>query len=115
MKKRFDFMNRYQQTNVIRINEMIKYIEERLEDFWQVLICPAKFVDDPKNKDRFDSLYFRYRSIFKNGRFAVNCGAKRPIKLKFSPYQNIIRCGENLEALKEIFDKDMELAWEQMF
>lgn len=114
-KKRFDFMNRYQQTNVIRINEMIKYVEERLEDLWQVLICPAKFIDDPKNKDRFDSLYFRYRNIFKNGRFAVNHGAKRPIKLAFSPYQNIIRCGENLDALKETFDKDVELALEQMF
>ena len=114
-KKRFDFMNRYQQTNVIRINEMIKCIEERLEDLWQVLICPAKFIDESKNLDRFNTLYFHYKNIFKSGRFTYSCGAKRPIKLAFSPYQNVVRCGENLDTLKEMFEEDMKLTFERMF
>ena len=114
-KKRFDFMNRYQQINVIRINELIKYIEERLEDLWQVLISPAKFIDEAKNRDRFNSLCFHYKNIFKNGAFTYKSGAIRPVKLTFSPYHNLIRCEENLDVLKQQFDKELNAAFERMF
>ena len=114
-KKRFDFMNRYQQINVIRINELIKYVEERLEDLWQVLISPAKFIDEAKNRDRFNSLCFHYKNIFKNGAFTYKSGAIRPVKLTFSPYHNLIRCEENLDVLKQQFDKELHAAFERMF
>ena len=106
-EKRHEWMNQYQQLNVIRINKAIQHVEQELQEEW-IAIRDGYFIQNAKTYDRFMALAKRYLNRFKNGFFNKKVGGNRKLKLSFSPFMNVVRVQENLDSLVEDFDKEIE-------
>ena len=106
-EKRHEWMNQYQQLNVIRINKAIQHVEQELQEEW-IAVRDGYFIQNAKTYDRFMALAKRYLNRFKNGFFNKKVGGNRKLKLSFSPFMNVVRVQENLDALIEDFDQEIE-------
>ena len=106
-EKRHEWMNQYQQLNVIRINKAIQHVEQELQLEW-IALRDGYFIQDAKTYDRFMALAKRYLNRFKNGFFNTRVGGNRKLKLSFSPFMNVVRVQENLDSLIEDFDQEIE-------
>ena len=106
-EKRHEWMNQYQQLNVIRINKAIQHVEQELQLEW-IAVRDGYFIQNAKTYDRFMALAKRYLNRFKNGFFNIKVGGNRKLKLSFSPFMNVVRVQENLDSLIEDFDQEIE-------
>ena len=106
-EKRHEWMNQYQQLNVIRINKAIQHVEQELQEEW-IAVRDGYFIQNAKTYDRFMALAKRYLNRFKNGFFNKKVGGNRKLKLSFSPFMNVVRVQENLDSLIEDFDQEIE-------
>ena len=106
-EKRHEWMNQYQQLNVIRINKAIQHVEQELQEEW-IAVRDGYFIQNAKTYDRFMALAKRYLNRFKNGFFNIKVGGNRKLKLSFSPFMNVVRVQENLDSLIEDFDQEIE-------
>ena len=106
-EKRHEWMNQYQQLNVIRINKAIQHVEQELQLEW-IALRDGYFLQERKTYDRFMAIAQRYLNRFKNGFFNEKVGGNRKLKLSFSPFMNVVRVQENLDSLVEDFDKEIE-------
>ena len=106
-EKRHEWMNQYQQLNVIRINKAIQHVEQELQLEW-IAVRDGYFIQNSKTYDRFMALAKRYLNRFKNGFFNKKVGGNRKLKLSFSPFMNVVRVQENLDSLIEDFDQEIE-------
>lgn len=105
--KRKDWMNKYQNMNLTRINLSMQHIEQEIQEEW-IAIRDGYFYQDTKTYDRFMALAKRYLNRFKNGFFNKKVVGNRKLKLSFSPFMNVVRVQENLDSLVEDFDKEIE-------
>ena len=106
-EKRHEWMNQYQQLNVIRINKAIQHVEQELQEEW-IAVRDGYFIQNAKTYHRFMALAKRYLNRFKNGFFNIKVGGNRKLKLSFSPFMNVVRVQENLDSLIEDFDQEIE-------
>ena len=106
-EKRHEWMNQYQQLNVIRINKAIQHVEQELQLEW-IALRDGYFIQNAKTYDRFMALAKRYLNRFKNGFFNKKVGGNRKLKLSFSPFMNVVRVQENLDSLVEDFNQEIE-------
>ena len=106
-EKRHEWMNQYQQLNVIRINKAIQHVEQELQEEW-IAVRDGYFIQNAKTYDHFMALAKRYLNRFKNGFFNKKVGGNRKLKLSFSPFMNVVRVQENLDSLIEDFDQEIE-------
>lgn len=106
-EKRHEWMNQYQQLNVIRINKAIQHVEQELQLEW-IALRDGYFLQERKTYDRFMAIAQRYLNRFKNGFFSKSYGESRKLKFSFSPFMNVVRVQENLDSLVEDFDKEIE-------
>lgn len=106
-EKRHEWMNQYQQLNVIRINKAIQHVEQELQLEW-IALRDGYFLQERKTYDRFMVIAQRYLNRFKNGFFNKKVGGNRKLKLSFSPFMNVVRVQENLDSLVEDFDQEIE-------
>ena len=106
-EKRHEWMNQYQQLNVIRINKAIQHVEQELQLEW-IALRDGYFLQERKTYDRFMVIAQRYLNRFKNGFFSKSYGESRKLKFSFSPFMNVVRVQENLDSLVEDFDQEIE-------
>ena len=106
-EKRHEWMNQYQQLNVIRINKAIQHVEQELQLEW-IALRDGYFLQERKTYDRFMAIAQRYLNRFKNGFFNKKVGGNRKLKLSFSPFMNVVRVQENLDSLVEDFNQEIE-------
>ena len=106
-EKRHEWMNQYQQLNVIRINKAIQHVEQELQLEW-IALRDGYFLQERKTYDRFMALAKRYLNRFKNGFFNKKVGGNRKLKLSFSPFMNVVRVQENLDSLVEDFNQEIK-------
>ena len=67
-EKRHEWMNQYQQLNVIRINKAIQHVEQELQLEW-IALRDGYFIQDAKTYDRFMALAKRYLKSFQKWLF----------------------------------------------
>ena len=106
-EKRHEWMNQYQQLNVIRINKAIQHVEQELQLEW-IAVRDGYFLQERKTYDRFMVIAQRYLNRFKNGFFNKKVGGNRKLKLSFSPFMNVVRVQENLDSLVEDFNQEIK-------
>lgn len=106
-EKRHEWMNQYQQLNVIRINKAIQHVEQELQLEW-IALRDGYFLQERKTYDRFMAIAQRYLNRFKNGFFSKSYGESRKLKFSFSPFMNVVRVQENLDSLVEDFNQEIE-------
>ena len=106
--KRHDWLNKYQNINLTRINSAIQHIEQELQVEW-IALRDGYFLQEGKIYDRFMVLAKRYANKMKQG-FSNHSifGGRKKIKLSFSIFMNVIRVQENIDAVIEDFDKEIE-------
>ena len=106
--KRHDWLNKYQNINLTRINSAIQHIEQELQMEW-IALRDGYFVQEGKIYDRFMALAKRYANKMKQG-FSNHPidGGRKKIKLSFSIFMNVIRVQENIDTVIEDFDKEIE-------
>ena len=105
--KRHDWLNKYQNINLTRINSAIQHIEQELQMEW-IALRDGYFLQERKTYDRFMAIAQRYLNRFKNGFFNKRVGGNRKLKLSFSPFMNVVRVQENLDSLVEDFNQEIE-------
>ena len=105
--KRHDWLNKYQNINLTRINSAIQHIEQELQMEW-IALRDGYFLQERKTYDRFMVIAQRYLNRFKNGFFNKKVGGNRKLKLSFSPFMNVVRVQENIDTVIEDFDKEIE-------
>ena len=106
--KRHDWLNKYQNINLTRINSAIQHIEQELQMEW-IALRDGYFLQEEKVYDRFMALAKRYANKMKQG-FSNHPidGGRKKIKLSFSIFMNVIRVQENIDTVIEDFDKEIE-------
>ena len=106
--KRHDWLNKYQNINLTRINSAIQHIEQELQLEW-IALRDGYFLQEGKIYDRFMVLAKRYATKMKQG-FSNHSidGGRKKIKLSFSIFMNVIRVQENIDTVIEDFDKEIE-------
>ena len=106
--KRHDWLNKYQNINLTRINSAIQHIEQELQVEW-IALRDGYFLQEGKIYDRFMVLAKRYANKMKQG-FSNHPidGGRKKIKLSFSIFMNVIRVQENIDTVIEDFDKEID-------
>ena len=106
--KRHDWLNKYQNINLTRINSAIQHIEQELQMEW-IALRDGYFIQNAKTYDRFMALAKRYANKMKQG-FSNHPidGGRKKIKLSFSIFMNVIRVQENIDTVIEDFDQEIE-------
>ena len=106
--KRHDWLNKYQNINLTRINSAIQHIEQELQMEW-IALRDGYFLQEGKIYDRFMVLAKRYANKMKQG-FSNHyfAGGRKKIKLSFSIFMNVIRVQENIDTVIEDFDNEIE-------
>ena len=106
--KRHDWLNKYQNINLTRINSAIQHIEQELQMEW-IALRDGYFLQEGKVYDRFMALAKRYANKMKQG-FSNHPidGGRKKIKLSFSIFMNVIRVQENIDTVIEDFDQEIE-------
>ena len=106
--KRHDWLNKYQNINLTRINSAIQHIEQELQIEW-IALRDGYFLQEGKIYDRFMALAKRYANKMKQG-FSNHPidGGRKKIKLSFSIFMNVIRVQENIDTVIEDFDKEID-------
>ena len=106
--KRHDWLNKYQNINLTRINSAIQHIEQELQIEW-IALRDGYFLQEGKIYDRFMVLAKRYANKMKQG-FSNHPidGGRKKIKLSFSIFMNVIRVQENIDTVIEDFDKEID-------
>ena len=106
--KRHDWLNKYQNINLTRINSAIQHIEQELQMEW-IALRDGYFLQEGKVYDRFMALAKRYANKMKQG-FSNHPidGGRKKIKLSFSIFMNVIRVQENIDTVIEDFDKEID-------
>ena len=106
--KRYDWLNKYQNINLTRINGAIQHIEQELQMEW-IALRDGYFLQEGKIYDRFMVLAKRYANKMKQG-FSNHPidGGRKKIKLSFSIFMNVIRVQENIDTVIEDFDKEID-------
>ena len=106
--KRHDWLNKYQNINLTRINSAIQHIEQELQMEW-IALRDGYFLQEGKVYDRFMALAKRYANKVKQG-FSNHPidGGRKKIKLSFSIFMNVIRVQENIDTVIEDFDKEID-------
>ena len=106
--KRHDWLNKYQNINLTRINSAIQHIEQELQLEW-IALRDGYFLQEGKIYDRFMVLAKRYANKMKQG-FSNHPidGGRKKIKLSFSIFMNVIRVQENIDTVIEDFDKEID-------
>lgn len=106
--KRHDWLNKYQNINLTRINSAIQHIEQELQVEW-IALRDGYFLQEGKIYDRFMVLAKRYANKMKQG-FSNHPidGGRKKIKLSFSIFMNVIRVQENIDTVTEDFDKEID-------
>ena len=106
--KRHDWLNKYQNINLTRINSAIQHIEQELQMEW-IALRDGYFLQEGKVYDRFMALAKRYANKMKQG-FSNHSidGGRKKIKLSFSIFMNVIRVQENIDTVIEDFDQEIE-------
>ena len=106
--KRHDWLNKYQNINLTKINSAIQHIEQELQVEW-IALRDGYFLQEGKIYDRFMVLAKRYANKMKQG-FSNHPidGGRKKIKLSFSIFMNVIRVQENIDTVIEDFDKEID-------